>query len=342
MANSTIDDVATLAGVSIKTVSRVVNDEPNVRPTTRAKVEAAIASLSYRPNLSARALAGNRSYVLGLIYGWPSAHYVLDIQEGVLEICRPQGYELLVHPGKNRDPLLIREISELILTKRVDGVLLTPPLSDNLELIEALVRMGIPFVRVAPTQNKSLSPYVETNDREASYDMTCQLIAMGHKAIGYITGHPEHKAVSLREEGYRAAMGEFNLDVTEAMVQAGDNSFESGELCARSFLQQPKRPSAIIAANDEMAAGVIMAAHQLGLSLPMELSVVGFDDTPVAHQIWPALTTIRQPIQQMAKKATSLLIKQLKGREISLPASMLSSSIILRQSTGPAPLDCTI
>lgn len=335
MAKATINDVAALAGVSIKTVSRVVNNEPNVRPATREKVEAAISVLDYRPNQSARSLAGNRSYLLGLIYGHPSAHYVLDIQEGVLEVCRPQRYELLVHPAIHRDPNLINEVADMILEKRVDGVMLTPPLSDNMNLINLLTKMNIPFVRVAPTENKAASPYVETNDEEASYDMTCQLIALGHTRIGFICGHPDHRAMSLRYEGYKAALMENDLPVQNELVEQGDNSFETGELCGKKLLEMAQPPTAIFAANDDMAAGVMMVSHQMGIKIPAHLSVAGFDDTPVAHQIWPALTTIRQPIRQMAKKATDLLLKQLKGKEIPLPSSMLRSSIIARESTGP-------
>jgi LacI family transcriptional regulator len=337
VSKATIDDVAALAGVSMKTVSRVMNNEPNVRPATREKVEAAVAQLDYRPNMSARSLAGNRSYLLGLLYAIPSAHYVLDIQEGVLDNCRPQGYELLVHPCNHQDPNITHEVTDLIRDKRIDGVMLTPPISDNMTLLNTLKKMGVPFVRVAPTENKNLSPYVETNDREATYDMTCKLIAMGHTRIGFICGHPDHRAVVSRFDGYKAALIENNIPIVPELVAEGLNSFESGEACARQLLQLKQRPTAIFAANDDMAAGAMMVAHQAGIKIPAELSVAGFDDTPVAHQIWPALTTVRQPIQQMAKKATELLIKQLRGKSVQLPASMLSSSIIERQSTGPAP-----
>ena len=337
MSKATIDDVAALAGVSMKTVSRVCNKELNVRPAMREKVLAAIAALDYRPNLSARSLAGNRSYLLGLLYGIPSAHYVLDIQEGVLEVCRPQGYELVVHPCDHQDANLVAEVCNLIRNMRMDGVMLTPPISDNLEILQALIQLAVPFVRVAPTLNKDLSPYVETNDREASYDMTCQLIAMGHHRIGFICGHPDHRAVSLRFEGYKTALIENDIPFDQRLVEQGYNSFESAELCARNLLQQNPRPTAIFAANDEMAAGVMMVAHQMGIKIPVELSVAGFDDTPVAHQIWPSLTTVRQPIQMMAKKATELLLKRLKGKIVQLPASMLSASIITRESTGKAP-----
>lgn len=335
MAKATIDDVAAQAGVSIKTVSRVVNNEPNVRQATREKVEAAIAALDYRPNLSARSLAGNRSYLLGLVYGQPGAHYVLDIQEGILEICRPQGYELVVHPANHRDPALLNEIRDLVLEKRIDGVMLTPPLSDNMEVVGALRKLSIPLVRVAPTQEKGASPFVETNDEEAAYDMTCQLIAMGHSRIGFVAGHPDHRAVARRLDGYKAALVENRLPLVDSLMIQGDNNFASGELCGAQLLALKQRPTAIFAATDDMAAGVLMAAHQLGLRIPEQLSVAGFDDTPVAQQIWPALTTIRQPTRQMARKATDLLLKQLRGRDIHLPASLLTSSIIVRDSTGP-------
>lgn len=335
MLKATIDDVAELAGVSIKTVSRVVNKEPNVRQVTRDKVLEAILQLDYRPNASARSLAGNRSYVLGLLYGNPSANYVLDVQDGVLAICRPQGYDLLIHPCDYRDEGITKEITDLIHQKRIDGIVLTPPLTDHLQVIAALKKLDIPFVRIAPTLNKDVSPYVETNDEEAAYDMTCQLIAMGHLDIGFICGHPDHRAVAHRFEGYKAALIENQIALNPHWIEQGFNSFDSGEVCARSLLQKKPRPTAVFAANDDMAAAVLMVAHQLGIKVPNDLSVAGFDDTPVAHQIWPALTTVRQPIQQMARKATDLLLKQLKGKDVQLPASMLSSSLIMRDSTGP-------
>jgi LacI family transcriptional regulator len=335
LLKATIDHVAELAGVSIKTVSRVVNKEPNVRQVTRDKVLAAILQLDYRPNASARSLAGNRSYVLGLLYGNPSANYVLDVQEGMLATCRPQGYDLLIHPCNYRDDGITKEIIDLIHQKRIDGLVLTPPLTDHLQVINALKKLDIPFVRIAPTLNKEISPYVETNDQEAAYDMTCQLIAMGHVDIGFICGHPDHRAVAHRFEGYKAALVENQIELNPAWVEQGLNSFESGEACARSLLQKKPHPTAVFAANDDMAAAVLMVAHQLGIKIPNDLSVAGFDDTPVAHQIWPALTTVRQPIQQMARKATDLLLKQLKGKDVQLPASMLSSSLIMRDSTGP-------
>lgn len=336
MANATITDVARLAGVSIKTVSRVVNNEPNVRKETREKVESAVKQLDYRPNLSARGLAANRSYLLGLIFGAPGAHYVLDVQGGILDICRPLGYELVVHPARNDDEHLVDEVKALVLEKRIDAVLLTPPLSDNLEAIQHLIDMGVPFVRVAPTIEKHLSPYVETNDMEATYDMTQELINLGHQKVAFIRGNPEHRAIGLRYEGFARALQDNHVVLPEAYVAQGDNHFETGAACAVQLLDLPEPPTAIFAANDEMAAGVMMVAHQRGIRIPEELSVVGFDDSPVARQLWPSLTTIRQPILQMARKATDLLLKKVRGKEVSMPGVMLASSGIKRDSIGPA------
>ena len=336
MASATITDVAKLAGVSIKTVSRVINREPNVSKDTREKVEQAVKDLDYRPNLSARSLAANRSYLLGLIFGAPGAHYVLDVQGGILDVCRPLGYELVVHPASNNDVHLADELKVLILEKRIDAVLLTPPLSDNLEVIRHLLSMNVPFVRVAPTIEKELSPYVETNDSEATYDMTQELITLGHQKIAFIRGNPEHRAIGLRYEGYERALQDNNMQLIIEYVAQGDNHFETGVSCAAQLLDLPNPPTAIFAANDDMAAGVLMAAHQRGIKVPSELSVVGFDDSPVARQLWPSLTTIRQPILQMARKATDLLLKKVRGKEISMPGVMLASSGIKRDSIGPA------
>jgi LacI family transcriptional regulator len=334
LAKATIDDVAALAGVSMKTVSRVVNKEPNVRGSTRDKVQAAIDELDYRPSQSARSLAANRSYVLGLLYDNPSASYVIDVQDGALTTCRRSGYDLLIHPCKRDAAELLAEVLGLVRQGRVDGLILTPPLSDMAELVQALVNADIPFVRLSPTEHKEACPYVQTNDQEAAYDMTCRLIELGHQHIGFIIGHPDHRAVTQRYAGYVAALKENDLTLDKSLVVQGYNSFDSGRDCARQLLSLSERPSAIFASNDDMAAGVIIEAHHRGIVMPAELSVAGFDDTPVAHQIYPSLTTVRQPIAEMAAKAVELLLKQLKGKSVQMPAAIMSCRILERESTG--------
>jgi len=332
MSRAIIDDVAAMAGVSIKTVSRVVNREKSVRPQTREKVEAAIAHLNYRPRLSARSLAGNRSFMLGLIYGKPGAHYVLDIQEGVLEMCRPHGYELVIHPGEYRDGDLVNEVSELILDRRIDGVILSPPISDHMEAIHLLQEAGIHLVRIAPTIDKEAHPYVETNDLEASFELVSTLIALGHRRIGFITGHPDHRAVGLRFEGYRKALRTHGIHFLGELVALGDNRFHAGEEGARQLLSLGSPPTAIFAANDEMAGGVIKTSRAMGLSIPEQLSIVGFDDAPISRQVWPSLSTIQQPIREMAKTATSILLDLLSANDANDYPSMHPARLILRES----------
>lgn len=338
MARATIDNVAQRAGVSIKTVSRVVNGEPNVRPATREKVEQAIAALEYRPNPSARSLAGNRTYVLGLFYDNPSAHYVMDIQQGVLASCARAGYDLLIHPCRYEARETVAEIAGLMRQHRMDGAILTPPLADALPVVEAIIDAGIPCVRIAPGDHPSLCPFVETNDQDAAFAMTSRLLALGHSRIGFISGHPDHRAVARRHAGYRAALAAQGVPYRQALVVQGYNSFESGRRAAVQLLDLPRPPTAIFASNDDMAAGVIMEAHTRGIAMPAQLSVAGFDDSPVAHQIYPALTTVRQPTAAMAAQATRLLIQQIKGAPLPV-LEPLKCELIERESTGSCASD---
>lgn len=334
MAKATIDDVAALAGVSMKTVSRVVNREPNVRPLTREKVEAAIRKLDYRPSQSARGLAGRRSYLLGLLYDNPSASYVINAQTGVLAACRPNGYDLLIHPCDYRSPGIIDEVVTLVRQSRVDGLILTPPLSDMRSITDALDRQNIPYVRIAPMAHDRVSPCVYCDDRHGAYEMAAHLIQLGHRRIGFIAGHPDHGASAERESGFRAALEDNGIGLPRRLVVQGYFDFESGAAGGRRLLSLKQRPTAIFCCNDDMACGVIHAAHELDLRIPDELSVTGFDDTPVARYVWPALSTIRQPVQEMAERAARQLLDQLRGQpSADTEEAELKCRLILRQTT---------
>jgi LacI family transcriptional regulator len=335
MRKTTIEEVAALARVSIKTVSRVINDEPNVRESTRLKVVDAIERLGYRPDQSARRLAGARSYLVGLLYDNPSASYVIDIQTGALDRCRAESYELLINPCNYKNPDLCAEIENLVGHARLDGLILTPPLSDHQNLIAMLREQEIPFVMVAPPDDSDAVRSVFTNDREASCEMTRYLLSLGHERIGYILGHPDHGAVGTRYLGYRDALAHAGIRFQKGLMDQGYNSFRSGEDAARRLLGKKNRPTAILCGNDEMAAGAMKVAHEMGLSIPEDLSVAGFDDVPLAGQIWPSLTTIRQPIREMAEKAADLLLKQIRGEAVSGLQS-IRSTLVIRDSTGPA------
>ncbi len=343
MPKAKIDDVARLAGVSIKTVSRVINDEPNVREGTRAKVRNAIAELNYRPNLSARNLASHHSHLIALIYDDPSAYevpsagYIIRLQEGALRACGILGYELLIHPCRYRDATVADEVKALIEHARPDGIVLAAPLSNMPKIVRALEATGTPLVMMSPGKQNGSHLSIATNDREISAKMTCYLASLGHDKIAFIKGDPDHKAVGNRYLGYLDGLDQSGLKFSEHLVAEGDNSIGSGETCAEKLLHEEDRPTAIFAANDDMAAGVIRVADRLGIRIPQELSVAGCDDIALARQVFPALTTIGQPLSAMAERATSALIDHTRAGKPLSGAEIVSGAIHVRDSTGPAP-----
>jgi len=343
MPKITIDDVAELAGVSIKTVSRVVNREPNVREATRAKVDKAIATLNYQPNKAARSLASHHSHLIGLIYDdpsyyeAPSAGYVIRMQQGALSACYASNYELLIHPCQYRKRDIVDEIRTLIERARPDGIVLAAPLSNMPKIVRAIESTGTPLVRLSPGTANGRQLSVVTNDRAISAEMTRYLASLGHERIAFITGHPSHKAVGNRYLGYRDGLQQSGLKFSEQLVAAGDNSIGSGEECAMQLLTRKNRPTAIFAANDDMAAGVIRVADRLGIRVPDELSVAGCDDIALARQIYPALTTINQPLSAMAELAATALIASVRDKRPLLGTEIVSATIQIRESTGPAP-----
>ncbi len=333
----TIADVARAAGVSIKTVSRVANNEPNVRSGTRDKVLKVIHELDYQPNPSARSLASRRSYLIGLLYDNPSASYLINIQEGALNASHDSGYGMVIHPCVYKNPELESELRTMIAQSKVDGLVLTPPLSDMQSVVDLLTKLEIPFVRVAPADRTDIGGAVYTNDAEACAEMTAYLHSLGHTDIAFIIGHPDHGAVAQRFDGYEAGMRECGLKIRKEFIAQGYNSFESGIDCARQLLDLDRRPTAIFASNDDMAAGVMKVAHERGLDIPAHISVAGFDDIPLARYLWPALTTVRQPIRRMARAAAELLLTRLGAREENGIETVVKSELVIRESTGKAP-----
>ena len=339
MPRPTIFDVAKVAGVSIKTVSRVVNREPNVRDSTRERVEEAIAVLKYRPDQSARNLASHRSHLIGLVYDDPAAYempsggYILDLQQGALKACKAALSELLIHPCDFRKKNVAVELKSFIEETRLSGIILAAPLSNMPKIVRAIKATGTPFVRLSPGNGKQFS--VSTNDREVCAEMTRYLAELGHRRIAFISGDPQHQAVANRLLGYQDGMRDSGLKAARKLVAAGDNSFGSGMRCAEELLAQKPAPTAIFAANDDMAAGVIRAANRLGVDIPEQLSVAGFDDIALARQVDPALTTVRQPLVEMAARAATILTRGDKGQ--SKTADVMPATIKIRESTGPAP-----
>lgn len=332
----TIHEVAALAGLSIKTVSRVINREPNVKEETARRVQKAIDQLNYRPNLSARNLAGRRAFLVVLVYDNPSDAYVVALQQGALDVCREQGYSLVLHPTSIASPALIDDLLTLVRDRNPTGLVLTPPVCDVPGVIEALSKEGIDYTTVSPSDEHCGCAAITIDGCQAGFELTEYLISLGHRRIGFIKGPPTHRDAAKRYEGYNAALREHGIKFDRTLVARGLFSFESGRRGARTLLSKGERPTAIFAANDDMAAGVLYEAHQMGLRVPEELSVAGFDDSPLAQRVWPSLTTVRQPISKMAELAVIELINSARHDATTARSPRILAvdfELVVRQST---------
>jgi LacI family transcriptional regulator len=305
---SNIRDVAALAGVAVKTVSRVLNNHPYVAAETRARVEEAMRSLDFRPSIAARILSGAKSNQIALIYDNHSPYYMFQIQNGCWTRCQQDGIRLLAQPVDVADPLIGDQIRGLISETHVDGIVLSSPVTDCDPVLRMLEAMDVPFVRISPGTNHALTSSVFMDDAQAADDMTSHLINFGHRRIGFIKGHPNHMASDDRLFGYRRALDRAGISFEPQLVCEGEFDFESGVMAGRQLLDLAQPPTAIFAANDDMAAGVLAVAHDRGIDLPGQLSVAGFDDTTLARSVWPPLTTIHQPMFDLAHTATDILI----------------------------------
>lgn len=333
---STISDVAKLAGVSIKTVSRVLNGEPNVTHKTRAKVQSAARDLSYAPSLAARGLAGSKSYLLGLLYDTQSLGYISALQDGATRACRESGYHLIVEPIRLSETQSILDIETSLRSLPVDGLILTPPVCDFPEIVALIRHLSIPYVPITPIINDVNVTNIQIDNEGAAREMTEYLIGLGHTKIGFIKGPDAHGASAQRFEGFLKAMRAAGLSVNPAYVQDGAFTAQSGIQAADRLLAQDPLPTAIFASNDDMAVGVIAAAARMNIKIPEDISVCGFDDTPLATIITPNLTTIAQPIADMSYFAADLLIqnkKKEKEKKSEANIQLLKHTLITRAST---------
>lgn len=332
---TSIKDVAQAAGVSFKTVARVLNNEPNVRAALRERVRAAADALGYAPNVAARELRGGRSFLIGLMFDNPSESYISKAQTGAIRRCQAAGHHLVVEPLEPWDDAP-RMLDQILSRLRVDGLILTPPVCDNPVVLAAIERAGARYVRIAPMRELERAPYVAMDDEQAAFDMTRHLLSLGHTDIGVITGHPDHGATALRLAGFRRALETAGLSLAPERIEAGDFSFESGMRAAERLLAGPGRPTAIFAGNDDMALGAMSAAGRAGLSVPRDLSVAGFDDTDAARMAWPELTTVRQPVVEMSATAADLLIEAVRTPgQAPAQSRRLDYELMIRGSTAP-------
>ncbi len=329
---SRIEDVASAAGVSMKTVSRVLNNEPNVREVTRARVMQMVEQLQYKPNLSARSLAGQRSYVVALVYNNPSRNYLMEIQSGMLEACRVSHYNLVLAPMGAGKQLAV-DIKGLFEYFGPDGVVLIPPLTDDAVVLAYLQEHEVPFACIAPRRPESRIG-VMMDETAAVLALMEGLIALGHRRIGHIKGPPSHGACQWRYKGYRDALKKAGIAYDPELIAQGEFSHESGIIGGNQLLDLADPPTAIFAANDDMAAGVIRAAAERGVVVPRDLSVCGFDDTPIARHIYPSLTTVCQPTSEMGRLATLELLENIRAPHAGRMVHV-EHRLVFRESTRP-------
>lgn len=334
-----IEDVAKKAGVSMKTVSRVFNNEPNVRDAMKARVLAAAQALNYRPNPSARSLAGNRSYLVALVYDDPAAgsSYVMEIIVGMLAACENSHYSAMLRPLVHASANHVSAVEDAIAQYRLDGLILVPPFADDIKLLKRLDELGVRYATIsakAKIGHERIGTILD--ERKAASEMIDHLVALGHRRIAHIAGPAPHGGRAWRLAGYRDGLRRAGIEYDDALVVDGGFSFESGIAGAKHLLDLPQPPTAIFAANDDCACGVMHEAFERGMSIPRDLSVVGFDDTPTSRQVWPSLTTVRQPCREMGRIAAEQLLASIRdagaGQLVHVPYQLQ-----MRQSTGPAP-----
>ncbi|NCG23047.1 MAG: substrate-binding domain-containing protein [Actinobacteria bacterium] len=330
-----LQDVAERAGVSPKTVSRVVNRESRVSAATREKVQTVIDELNFRPNKSAQSLAAARSLLVGLLYDNPNSAYITGLQEGVLSACDKFGYGLVIHPCDNQDVGLVKRVQALIAATRMDGLVLSPPLTENEAILDLLAEYRMPYVLISPFNQRQSNPLVFTDDVSAARQVMQHLFDLGHRRIGFIRGLKHRSGSEMRFAGYKQALEEKGIPFDRGLVAEGKFTFEAAETGARTLLSQENAPTAIFASSDYMAAGALKAASSMGMSVPGDLSICGFDDNPIARYLTPTLTTMRHPVRQLAEYAGELLISRLKKDvEVTDPGPS-HSELIVRESTGP-------
>lgn len=331
-----IKDVATLAGVSPKTVSRVLNGEPHVRDDKREAVLKAVAELDYRPNVFARSLSSTRSYLLGLLIDDPSSGYAAGIQMGAMMRCRQKSYHLIVEPIDLSAPTWRDSLASTMDQLKLDGAIVTPPLCDESLVLDMLDAAMVPFVRISPASAPERSAFVRMDDHAAAHEMINHLMKAGHRKIGFIRGDLHHSASQRRYDGYCAAMEENGLQIDSRWIASGDFSFRSGVEAAEAILGHKERPTAIFASNDDMALGVLMTALRRQIPVPESLSVAGFDDAPMARAVWPQLTTIRQPEEEMAAAAVDILVDPANRAKSPVAEDrLLPYQLVIRGSTAP-------
>lgn len=333
-----IVDIAEKAGVSSKTVSRVINGHPNISAKTRWKVEEAIRALSYEPRSSAAGRNRGSNRAVGVLFGDPAAGYQVSLYRALLRACQSRGHFLAVEAFSEADKDWSGQVASFLDRSQAKKVVLVPPLCDSFEIQNLLNERDVRFALISPSRPVSGVQAIAMDDRRAAMEMTRHLLNLGHRRIGYLDGRPDHVATLLRRQGFEEAYAVAELPPPdESLILRADFSFRNALDQARSLLEREDRPTAIFASNDEMAAAALFVANHLGLSVPGDLSVSGFDGAEISRTVWPELTTIAQPFDEMAEMAIDQITDPVDSYGRDPGVRVLTHELIIRASTGPAP-----
>lgn len=334
-----IVDIAEKAGVSAKTVSRLLNGHPNISARTRRKVEAAIRDLNYQPRSAAPGLVPGASRAIGVLFGDPGAGYQVSLYRALLSACQQADHYLVVEQFDESRSDWGAQVAGFLDRSGADKVILVPPLCDSFEIQTLLATRKVRTVLIAPSRPVSGVPAITVDDRLAALEMTQHLLELGHRRIGFLAGREGHVATLLRRQGFEEAFSIAGLGEPDpALIRPADFSFKTALGEARVLLEAAEPPTAIFACNDETAAAVLFVANHLGLAVPRDLSVAGFDDTEISRTVWPELTTVSQPYALMAERAVALVCGMRSHDESSSPMNGIQVAphrLVVRASTGP-------
>jgi LacI family transcriptional regulator len=331
-ANLTINDIAALAGVSKRTVSRVLNDSGSVNPQTKEKILALFAQYNYSPSKQARGLASSRSYLVGLIYDEPNAQVIHAVQKGLITTLSPLGYELVVHPMASQQANLVEHVQSLVSRSNLDGLIILPPISVDQALIEVLQTKQIPFVGLAVKPVGLDINSVVSDDYTAMQQVAALFAKHKLNRPAIICGDPNRRSSLERRDGLQSALASFGMRMQNDLIVSADYSYESGLKAAKQLLEKNDRPDGIFASNDQMAIATMHVAQDMGISVPEDLIIVGYDDEPIAARMRPSLTTLKRDNTAMAQAAAEKLLAQLNGQACNAPTHF-EPTLIERQST---------
>jgi LacI family transcriptional regulator len=337
----TIKHVAADAGVSLQTVSRVINKEPNVRPEMMQRVQESIEKLGYVPSIAAQRMGGSRSYLIvalndreRTIADWTERQgtdWVDQMLLGGMLKCAEFGYRLIVELVDTHSDHIERELSAAIAALQPDGVILTPPHSENALITGLLEEQKISFARIGSLKDGA-GVALTMDDERAARLATEHLLSLGHRHIGFIAGSREYELSGWRVDGWRQAMVAAGAE-KEGLLLWGDFSHQSGRSAATEMLARTDRPTAIIASSDQMALATLAVAREHALDVPGDLSVISFDDTPIVRFTHPPLTAVKQPIAEVTAKAVELIIADLAGKPPPAEPVVVPASLVVREST---------